>query len=313
MTVPRTVPTVHWPVVELLFEPGEGHELTVLVRALAEHCRPTAPDHTVTGAARLVSSPYAPEAVARQRQHRLPYGVVVRTADEVTHPVSETATVLVALTPEAAEVAEAGGAGERLLTLSPHALRAREVLPVMPALRAAMRRVHRLPSDLVVSCGRPGAPRLEAEDLATALRLAAAIDVVGPLAVEALALGAPVVTDAATAELLGAEPNVHVVVANAGGSAEEAARLAADPLRAARLARAGRQLVETRHDADRTASELVDRLCLPRPSHTPAAPGLRLGERLAELGTPTGHPIELQFADRLASLGVAPRTAGSLR
>lgn len=312
MTVARAVPAVHWPVLELLFDLGTGTELTPLVRSLAEWSRPTAPDHTVTGAARLLSSPFAPEAAQRHERQPLPCAVVVRTADEVDHPVSRGATCLVAVTDEAAEAAHRSGAGDRLVRLSPLALRTREVLPVMPALRESMRRSHGLPDHLVVAVGRPYAPPLDDELLATALRLAAVADVCGPVAVQAMALGTPVVTDAPTAGLLGADHDVHLLVADTASAPQVAAELAADPVRCALLGRAGRRLVEERHDTDRTARTIAEHLGLPRPSLTPAAPGLRLGDRLAELGTPTAHPIELQVADRLAALGVAPRTVGSL-
>lgn len=308
MTSPRVVPRVDWPVLELLLEPGTGDELATLVRALAEVCRPTAPDHTVFGAARLLSSPFAPESYLVQRDPDVPYAVVVRRPDELSHPVTEGARCVVTL---GADVA--GLAGHRGLALSPHAVRSREVLPVPSSVRAALRRRHRLPEPFVVRVGRPGAVPLGADSLATALRLATVADIVGPAAIDALALGTAVVTDAATAELLGAEHGVHVLVADAAVSATAAGELAADELRAAALGRAGRRLVETVHDADRTARALIDRLGLVPPSRTPAAPGLRLGELLGELGTPSGHPVELQLADRLAGLGVAPRTAGSIR
>jgi hypothetical protein len=303
------VPAVQWPVVELLFEPGAGDELAVLVRSLAEVCRPTAPDHTVSGSARLLSSPRAPESYLLPREPRLPYAVVVRDPDELAHPISAGATCLVTLGDDVL----ADAAANRAVPLSPNALRTREVLPVPTFVRADLRRAHRLPEHLVVTLGRPGARALGDRSRATALRVAAVVDVCGPDAVGALALATPVVTDSATAGLLGAADGVHVVVADAASSRRVAAELAADPVRCAELGRAGRHLVETRHDADRTARHLAAGLGLPLPADTPAAPGLRLGDRLGELGTPAGHPVELQLAERLAGLGVAPRTAGAWR
>jgi hypothetical protein len=308
VTSPRVVPAVHWPLVELLFEPGAGDDLATLVRALADVCRPTAPDHTVAAAARLLSSPFAPESYLLQREPRLPYAVVVRTGDEVEHPVSAAAACLITCSEEAAVAA-----GVRGVALSPYARRCRQHLPVPPSARQRLRHANGLPEPLIVTVGRPGARPLGASSLATALRLASVVDVSGPHAVDAMALATPVVTDAATAHLLGAEHEVHVIVADPSSSTEAAADLATDPVRCATLGRAGRQLVEQRHDADRTARLVVECLGLPLPSATPAAPGLRLGDRLAELGTPAGHAIELQLADRLADLGVAPRTAGSIR
>lgn len=307
------IPTVAWPVLELLFEPGAGDELAVLVRALADHCRPTAPDHTISGSARLLSSPNAPEAYL-VTQAPLPYAVVVASADDVAHPIATGATVLVPTTFEAQTAAEAGPPS---VPLSRHALMVRELLPVPPSVRSTLRRNHRLADDLVVTVGRPHAKPMSDATLATALRLAAVADVVGTATVQALALGTPVVTDAPTATAIGAVDGVHVVVADSASSARVAAELAAeavaDPTHLAALGRAGRRLVEEHHDAGRTASLLTTALGLPAPGSTPAAPGLRLGRHLADLGTPAGHPIELQLAERLSSLAVAPRTAGSLR
>jgi hypothetical protein len=302
-------PAIHWPVLELLFEPGGGDELSALVRSLAEVCRPTAPDHTLSGAARLLSSPLAPESYLLRRDPAVPYAVVVRDRTELDHPVSAGAACLVTLGEDALVTA----AGDRGVRLSPFALRARQVLPVPASVRSDLRRAHRLPDHYVVTSGRPAAPTLGARALATAIRVAAVADVCGELVVEAMALGTPVVTDEATARLVGAVDGVHVLVAEASSSARVAASLAADPDRCAALGRAGRQLVEERHDADRTARTVAAALGLPLPADTPAAPGLRLGDRLAELGTPVGHPIELQLADRLAGLGVAPRTTGAWR
>lgn len=303
----RLVPSVAWPTLELLFEPGAGDELAVLVRALADICRPTAPDHTIVGSARLLSSPFAPEAYLVHRSP-VPYAVAVRTEAEVAHDVAAAATCLVTIGPDAT-----AAAGDRAVPYSRFAVRSRQVLPVPVPLRADLRRAHGLPEPMVTTAGRPTARPLGPGSLATALRVTAVADVAGPVTVDALALGAPVVTDAATAEALGAIDGVHVLVADAATSGVVAHELAADPVRAAALGRAGRYLVEQIHDADRTARQLGERLGLPRPDSTPAAPGLRLGSRLTELGTPTGHHIELQLADRLAALGVAPRTAGTLR
>ncbi len=311
MTPTRVLPSVDWPVLELLFEPGAGNDLALLVRALANRCRPTAPDHTVFGAARLLSSPQVPESYLVRQTPRVPYAVVVRRIEELDHPVAVGATALVTIGIETTED------DDRAVPLSPYALRTRSVLPMPLELRSRMRRAHRLPEALVVTLGRPGAAPLNGPNLATALRLAAVANVVGPSAIEAMALATPVVTDPATAAMLGAVDGTHVVVAEGASGARIAADLAAesltDPTRAAVLGRAGRRLVEQHHDADRTAEGLCAALGLVAPSATPAAAGIRLGDRLAQMGTPAGHPIELQLADRLAPLGVAPRTAGSLR
>src|SRR5690606_35557753 len=85
--------------------------------------------------------------------------------------------------------------------------------PVVPFVRARWRRRFGLPSDLVVSVGVPGAPDLDEATADDALFLCAAA-VVGPGHIlRAMALATPVVCDLATANLVGAEPDRHVVVA----------------------------------------------------------------------------------------------------
>ena len=302
-----TLPRVHWPVVELLFEPAGADDLAPLVRSLARLCRPAAPDHTNVVSARLLSSPTAPEARLATREPSIPFAVVVRHTDQLDHPVSEAAAALVVLSSDRELLA---AAGERAVALSTHPVRTVEVLAVPPFLRERLRREGGLPDDLVVTIGRPGARPLADPSIATALRLAAVADVCGPWTTTALALGAPVVTDETTAGVLGAEDGTHLLVADAGHSRTVAADLARDPVACARIAAAGRQLVEGHHDPDRTATLLVDRLGLPVPADQPSAVGVRLGERLAGLGTPGGHPIEVQIASRLSGLGVAPRAGG---
>jgi hypothetical protein len=304
----RPPASVHWPVLELLFEPGAGDELAALVRGLATICRPTAPDHTIVGAAKLLSSPTAPES-SRVHQHAgVPWGVVVRRADELDHPIARDAACVVVLGD-----ADLAASVPAAVFLSTGAMRATEVLPVPPFVRQSLRRAHGLPDRMVVSVGRPGSRPLDPGATDTALRVASVVDVTGPDALRAMAVGAPVVTDEATAALLGASHDVHVLVAGSATSQRVADDLAADPVRCARLGRAGRQLVEERHDADRVARLLAQRLGLVTPSASPVAAGLRLGERLAELGTPARHPVEMQLADLLSGLGVAPRTAGAWR
>lgn len=312
MSRPPTIPSVYWPVVELLLEPGGADELATLVRSLATVCRPSAPDHANQPSGRLLSSPHAPEASLLAREPHVPSAVVVRNADDLAHPVTGRATAIIAFGPPGS-AALAGADPSRTVVLSPLALRAADVLPVSPFVRQRLRQREGLPDDLVLTVGRPGAPPLSASSVATGLRLAAVANVSGPSAVTAMALGAPVVTDAATADTLGATDDIHVVVAEGSSAVDVATQLAIDTERCARLSRAGRQLIESHHDTDHVARSVVAAMGLVTPAMQPTAVGIRLADRLSELGTPSGHPIELAFADRFATIGVSAHIGGSWR
>lgn len=309
MTSPRVLPRVPWPVVELLLEPGSGDELAPLVRSLALVCRPVAPDHTNEPAGRLLSSPHAPEHYLATREHHVPFAVVVRDQADLDHAVTAAATAVVVV----GDAALVDAAGERAVVLSAHPVRASEALPVPPFMRDRLRAGTGLPDPFVVHIGRPTSAPMTESTIPTALRLATVADVCGPWTTTAMALGTPVVTDEATAALLGIVDGDHALVARAGDARVRAETLAADPVQCAALGRAGRRLVEERHDPDRTARELLTRLGIAGPSAIPTAVDVRLADRLGELGTPAGHPIELAFASRLTDLGVAPRTGGSWR
>ncbi|MBK5222922.1 MAG: hypothetical protein JJE52_08610 [Acidimicrobiia bacterium] len=299
-------PPLRRPNIELLLEPGSGAELGLLISALSAVARPSAPHHELHVDARLLSSPTAPEAGTAHRDHNVPFAVLVRSAAELDHPLCASATVLLVRGDDEL-LAAAGARGVALPTLPVDTDR---VVPVPPHVRAAMQGRYGLPSPLVIGIGRPGSPALDDAQVATAARLASVVDAVGPAAAIAMALGAPVVTDTHTARLLGAVHDVHVVIAEGAESAAAAASLADDTLRCARLGRAGRLLVEERHDPARTARELVRRLGLTPISAWPAAVGVRVGSRLRELGTPSDHPIERQLSDRLGDLDVPIRSGG---
>ena len=101
-------------------------------------------------------------------------------------------------------------------------------------------------------------------------------------AVRALAWGAPLVTDPATADAVGILHDVHCVVATGrGGRAGAAREVAADDRLAARISWRGRQHFERWHDLGRIADRVADRLGLPADSGT-----TELDRALAALGTP---------------------------
>jgi hypothetical protein len=104
-----------------------------------------------------------------------------------------------------------------------------------------------------------------------------------------LALGVPCATDAASAQGVGARDRQEVLVGAPERLASLARELGADIERGTRLSRAGRLLVERKHDAGPAAREVAKELGLVRPGDG----GQRLlTERLGELGTDPDVPIE---------------------
>src|SRR4029453_18578635 len=97
---------------------------------------------------------------------------------------------------------------------------------------------------------------------------------------EAMAWGAPTVSDPASARRGGAVAGTHVLVgADADERRRPATELAADQALASRLSWAGRRLVEWRHDAGRAAMRLVELLGLrpPLPQDAVASGALQRG------------------------------------
>lgn len=135
------------------------------------------------------------------------------------------------------------------------------------AERAELRERHRLDERLVVVIGRSA----DLDDAATALAVAAAGVVTGPLLPVALALGTPVVTSPESARRLGVRPGREVEVAASPGDADRAARaLTRDPDIAEARSTAGRRFAERHLDLGVPASVLRTRLGLTRtPCHDP--------------------------------------------
>ena len=176
---------------------------------------------------------------------------------------------------------------------APPSLDVRAIPPVTPYVRSRWRRRFGLRPDLVVDVADiPGDLR------PTALAVAAAVIVHGrDLLLEALAWGAPTVTDAATAEAAEARAGEEVVVGAPAETAALAAALAADPRRAAALGRAGRRLVERGHDPLQAATALRQALGL-------AAAPSPVDQRLDELWTPARARIRERAAGLVAGAAV---------
>ena len=94
----------------------------------------------------------------------------------------------------------------------------------------------------------------------TFLALCPAVVATGTTALEALAFATPLVTDSATASLLGGTDRADMLVSDGDSQTQTVALaedLGDDHRRAAALGRAGRRLVEERHDLSRSADAVT--------------------------------------------------------
>lgn len=167
-------------------------------------------------------------------------------------------------------------------------------LPVLPPLvRQRMRSAQGLPDRLVLAVHGPADA-----DRTTGLALAAAAVVDEEMLPLALALGTPVVTDAAAAAAFGLRPGVEVEVADDAPAADRlAAAVAREPDRAAALSRRARAFAEHHLDLGRPADMVRHRLGL-------APPSSLLDRRLAELATPPGAAPRLRARAALAGFPI---------
>jgi hypothetical protein len=229
-----------------------------------------------------------------------PLALWVGSAEEVGSAAAGRAAAI--LSDDPATVQAAGERG----VLAPAADAAAGRSVVSPFVRRRLRRARGLPEAAVLEQAGdgwrwPGLAEPLADDLVpTAMGCASAVAVTEPARLlEAMAWGAPCVSDPASAEQVGAVADTHVLV---GADADErrrlAADLAADQALASRLSWAGRRLVERRHDAGRAAMRLVELLGL-----RPTLPGGAVASarlQLGLLGTPSDAKIASRFAEATA-------------
>lgn len=279
MTAPE--PPVR-PVLALVAGPGTTGAVRGLVRALSAVADVRALGRCGSRPAAVLATSAAPDTIAR-----VPAGTPVAVwIEAVARPLP---SGMIAVGP---------GAGVNGVRVHPLGIDLADLLPVGPVVRARWRRRFDLPADWVVDADAVGS-----RDRTTALALCSAA-VASEGLVTALGLGTPTVTSEHGARLIGAEDDVHVVVARPGRHPmAEAADLAADLHRAARLSAAGRALVERKFDLGAGARRLAERLGLTEPA---GGDVVVLGARLTELGTPAASRIRLRAATATAVLTGAP-------
>lgn len=160
--------------------------------------------------------------------------------------------------------------------------------PLAPMVRARWRARLRLPGVLVVTADddRTSVPPAL---VPTGLALASAVVARGRWLLEALALGSPCVTDAPSAAALGTSDGVDVLVEEPSCLDRAAADLARDERQAACLGRAGRRLVERRHDQHRSALDVAKSLGLV--SAGTDAVSARVNAFLDDLGAPLDSKV----------------------
>ncbi len=221
---------------------------------------------------------------------RLPGGVVVWRSGPRLPPETAGSALVVAVTAP-------GGPAPAGATPFPWPgtdVRAR--LHLTPLLRCRWRRAVGLParlaSDLWEMTGTPDPERV------TRILLSSAVAARGEGAVTALASGAPLVTDRATASRLGLRDGDQALVVPGSRRAAALEELASDGVRAARLSRLGRRHAEGWFDHSRAVNAAVNAL---RGQPPPALADV-LGRALAELWTPRRAAAVSGVAHRVGSL-----------
>ena len=170
-----------------------------------------------------------------------------------------------------------------------------DALVMTPFVRARYRRGRGLPDAFVVDLSGDTVP----DGLrGTAIAAASAAIAVGEEAlIRCLSWATPTVTDAASADAIGAVHGEHVLVVERAEDRHAAARdLGADHRTASALGRAGRRLLETRFDRIAPARRVAAALGL-----RGVTPEHRVDSMLDELATPTGARIRARVRTAVAT------------
>lgn len=280
------MPTTGRPILGLVVAGEPPPELIQLLVEMHPWCEVRGAEPQLAAAAWLVSTPRAPGIEAAAQSGR-PWALWLDDASGQQAAEELGPTLVVTAFPA---VARSSGA---LLIPGDHNAPADRIRAIPPFVRDRLRRRSRLPAILVADVDSGAVP----EDLIPAvLAVCSACIVTGERVVEALAWGAPTVTDAASAAAAGALNDHEVLVggdAERGGLAEAAGR---DPILAARLSHAGRSLAETR-SLRRVAAQVAERLDLVRAGGA----GARLEAMLRLLAIPVS-PLQPDVARVLLEL-----------
>lgn len=283
----------------LLLAPGLGvtGPLSTLLARLARRHAVHAHDPGLGPAAAVLTRPRSTWPLPRGDS---PVAWWIEHPSEIPERVPERVRLLLTWPPAADAVALLAGDDVPVEVVPAPGIDGSAWRPVVPFVRARWRRRFDLPERLVVTVGTPTSPPLDDATASDALFLCSAA-VVGPGHVlRSLALAAPTVCDASTAALVGAVDGRDVVVADGGAATAAAEALAGDLQRATTLARAGRRLVEARHDVAESARRVAAHLGLPPLGDPPVA---RLAGALDELGTPTDAGVVARVAGAVGTLG----------
>lgn len=288
------------PLLGLALERRPPSSLVPLLAAMYRWCVPA----TLDPAAGSPAAVLATAAAARHVPAGRPMALWTRSAEEAGSAAGDHAAAIVS--DEQAIVDAAGDRG----VLAASGSHTRNRRPLSPFVRGRLRRARGLPETAVLEQADDGwrwsglPDRLDDDLVATAIACASAVAVREPeRLLEAMAWGAPCVSDRGSAEHVGAIPETHVLIdPSARARSELAARLSADQELASRLSWAGRRLVERRHDAARAAIRLAGLLAL-RPS-LPDGAFASARVQLSLLGTPDDARIASRFAEATACVAV---------
>lgn len=290
------MPTTERPVLGLIVAAEPPAALIGLLVEMHPWCEVGAAEAVLAAVAWLASSARAPGVEAAARSGR-PWALWVDDADGVQRAGELGPSLTVTAVPA---VARSSGAW---LIPDVRDAPADRIGAIPPFVRERLRRRSRLPAILVADVDSGAMP----EDLIpAALAVCSACIVTGQRVAEALAWGAPTVTDAVSAAAAGARHDHEVLVAGAAERPGLAAALSRDPILAARLSRAGRRLAETR-SLRRVAAQVAERLDLVRAGEA----GPRLEAMLRLLAIPPS-PLQPDGARLLASMAARPAAAGDL-
>ncbi|MBV8528809.1 MAG: glycosyltransferase [Candidatus Dormibacteraeota bacterium] len=275
------------PILGLVVAPEPPPALIGLLVEMHPWCDVLAAEPGRAAAAWLASSVRAPgiEVAARSG---VPWALWVDDADGLQRAQQLGATLTVT---SVATIAQSSGA---ILVPAERDAAADRIRAIPPFVRERLRRRSLLPSHLVADVGAGAVP---ADLIPAALAVCSACVVTGGLLSEALAWGAPTVTDAPSAASVGAGHDREVLVGAAAERSGLAEALGGDPVLAARLSHAGRRLAETK-SLKRVAAQVAERLDLVRAGD----PGARLEATLRLLSLPASS-LQPDVGALLASMG----------